>query len=456
MTAPSLTARVSLLFAAGAVAVLLGLGWVVERAVENHFREMDQHEVEGKLSLLRALFAKAGDSRDVLERRMRDALVGHHHLSVAVRAADGAEWFRYGEADFPAEWPMGGAQPRWTAWSAEARAYRGLLARLRDGGGGEHEVSIALDISHHRQFLDDFRNTLALTTALAALLTALLGWAAARAGLAPLRQMTRLATRLSASSLEERLPQGGLPAEIDALATAFNAMLARLEESFRRLSDYSSDIAHELRTPLSNLMTQTEVALTRARSAEAYREVLASNLEEYERLARMIGDMLFLAQADNSLVAPRREAVDLGGEAARMLEFYEALAAESGVRLASQGSARVTGDRLMLQRLLANLVSNAIRHTAPGGTVSLRLGEEADAAVVEVENPGAIPAEHLPRVFDRFYTGDPARRASGEGAGLGLAISRSIAQLHGGSLEASSEHGRVRFRLVLPHDSENP
>nr|MCU0842758.1 HAMP domain-containing protein [Thiobacillaceae bacterium] len=289
MSSLSLTARVSLLFAAGAVAVLLGLGWVVERSVENHFREMDQHEVEGKLSLLRALFAKAGadDARAGLERQLRDALVGHHHLSVAVRGPDGVEWFRYGEADFPADIPMAGPKPGWTAWSAGRGEYRGLLARLRDGAGGEHDVAIALDISHHRDFLDGFRATLALTTALAALMTALLGWAATRAGLAPLRRMTRLAGGLSASSLEARLPEGGLPAEIATLTRAFNAMLGRLEEAFRRLSEYSSDIAHELRTPLSNLMTQTEVALTRARSAEEYREVLASNLEEYERLARM-------------------------------------------------------------------------------------------------------------------------------------------------------------------------
>lgn len=451
-SSPSLTARISLLFAAGAVAVLLGLGWVVERAVDEHFREMDRHEVDGKLSLLVALFAKAGggEARVLLARQLRDALVGHHHLSVTVRTAAGETWFRYGDAVFPAEPPGTGSTPGWHAWSAAGAAYRGLSARLRDGDGGEHEVFIALDTSHHRRFLDDFRLTLALTTAFAALLTALLGWAATRAGLAPLRQMTRLAMRLSAERLGERLPQARLPAEIDALASAFNAMLARLEDSFRRLSDYSADIAHELRTPLANLMTQTQVALTRARSAEEYREVLASNLEEFERLARMVGDMLFLAQADNSLLAPRREHLDLAAEVARLLEFYEAVAAEAGVALECRGEARVSGDRLMLQRLLANLLSNAIRHTPPGGTVSLRLGREAAGVLVEVENPGAIPAEQLPRLFDRFYTGDAARRASGEGAGLGLAISRSIAQLHGGSLEAASENGRVCFRLRLP------
>ena len=197
-------------------------------------------------------------------------------------------------------------------------------------------------------------------------------------------------------------------------------------------------------------MTQTQVALTRARSAEEYREVLASNMEEYERLARMIGDMLFLAQADNSLVTPRKEEVDLAREVARLLEFYEALAAESGVRLEAVGAVHVAADRLMLQRALSNLISNAIRHTRRGGTVSVGLAGEASQAVISVDNPGEIPAQHLPRLFDRFYTGDPARRASGEGAGLGLAITRSIVAAHGGSITASSEAGVTRFRVVLP------
>lgn len=448
----SLTARVSLLFAAGAVVVLLGLGWVVERSVEGHFQEMDRHEVEGKLTLLAALFAKAGggDVRASLDRQLRDALVGHHQLSVAVRGPDGRAWFGHGEATFPDSLLAGDAVPSWHSWSARGHEYRGLTATVSDSGGNAHQVTVAVDISHHRQFMGEFHQALAAATALAALLTAALGWVATRAGLRPLRQVTQLATRLSASSLGERLPEGSVPAEIDTLATAFNAMLARLEDAFRRLSDFSSDIAHELRTPLSNLMTQTQVALTRVRSAEEYREVLASNLEEYERLARMIGDMLFLAQADNSLIAPRREEIDLGREVTRLLEFYEALAADSGVGLEAVGAAHAAADRLMLQRALSNLISNAIRHTAVGGVVTVRLEEEAGGAALSIENPGEIPAEHLPRLFDRFYTGDPARRASGEGAGLGLAITQSIVIAHGGRINAESAGGTTRFRIFLP------
>jgi two-component system heavy metal sensor histidine kinase CusS len=447
----SLTARISLLFAIGAARVLLGLGWMVERSVENHFLEMDRHDMQGKLSLLQSLFAKAHgpEAEDRLAEQMEDALVGHHHLSVSVRAADGRTWFSYGtalpdDAHDSAEWRM---------TTINGHEFRILSARLHDADGTRHGVAIGLDISHHRQFMAAFHRTLALTVALAALLTAALGWIAVRTGLKPLRQVTQLAAGLSAPRLGERLPASAVPAEIDALAHAFNAMLDRLEAAFQRLSEFSSDIAHELRTPLSNLMTQTQVALSRARAAEDYRDILASNIEEYERLGRMVSDMLFLAQADNSQIAPRRETVDLGLEAARMAEFYEALADESGVRIAIAGHAQTNGDRLMLQRALSNLLSNAIRHTAAGGTVTLNLSQARDQARIVIENPGEIAAEHLPRLFDRFYTGDPARRASGEGAGLGLAITRSIVSAHGGRIQAESAEGQVRFSIVLPAEN---
>lgn len=451
----SLTTRISLLFAACAAAVLLALGWVVSRAVEAHFVEMDRHELHGKLALVGNLLARAGhDGRfDMLPQQLRDALVGHHGLSMSVRAPDGAVLFASGDAPWPSALltPPFPAEDREQVWTAGDRAWRALVAPVNDGTGQAlpHGVGLALEISHHRHFMRAFHQTLGIIVALAALFTAALGWAATRAGLRPLTRMAALAGGLSASRLTERLPETPLPAEMRALVAAFNTMLARLEDSFRRLSEFSSDIAHELRTPVSNLMTQTQVALTRARTLEEYRELLGSNLEEYERLARMIGDMLFLAQADNHLLAPRREPVDLVEEVARLFEFYEALAADRSVRLRQTGAAQVAADRAMLRRALANLLSNALRHTAPGGTVTVTLSETDDTARMVVSNPGEIPRVHLARLFERFYTGDPARRFSGEGAGLGLAIARSIARMHDGELRADNRHGQACFTLTL-------
>jgi len=229
-------------------------------------------------------------------------------------------------------------------------------------------------------------------------------------------------------------------------------MLARLEDSFRRLSDFSSDLAHELRTPVSNLMTQTQVALARARTADEYREILYSNLEEYERLSQMTSDMLFLAKADNGLIATRTEIVDLASEVERLFAFYEALAEERDVRLVLAGEGRARADRDMLRRAISNLLSNAIRHTPQHGEIRVTIGEgRAGQTELSVENPGPpIAPEHLPRLFDRFYRVDASRRKESEGAGLGLAIAKSIIEAHGGSISASSAEGTARFAFTVP------
>lgn len=440
----SLTTRISLLFAAAAALVLLVVGLFVARAVDRHFIEMDHHELTGKLHLIRNLLQQGRP--ETLARRLDDALVGHHGLVLVLAGPDGA--LLYTNAAHPQTLL---AKPAGLAiWPMNGHDLRSLRASLPAGIGAEYAVAIAQDIEHHQAFMAEFRRLLAIAIGLAALLTAALGWVATRTGLAPLREVTALAAGLSASRLGERLPETRVPAEIEALVAAFNAMLARLEESFQRLSEFSSDIAHELRTPLSNLMTQTQVALTRARTAAEYHEVLGSNLEEYERLARMIGDMLFLAQADNRLLLPQREDIDLAGEVAHLLELFEALAADHQVRLVAQGDARVAGDRAMVRRALANLLSNAIRHTPAGGEITLALSMQPGLAYIAVSNPGPeIPTEALPHLFDRFYTGDPARRTRGEGAGLGLAITRSIARMHGGDIEVRSAAGRTTFTLSL-------
>jgi two-component system heavy metal sensor histidine kinase CusS len=256
--------------------------------------------------------------------------------------------------------------------------------------------------------------------------------------------------RIGAHRLHERVPADSAPVELAGLAHSFNELLVRLEDSFLRLSDFSSDIAHELRTPINTLMMQTQVALSKERSGEEYREVLHSCLEEYERLARMIADMLFLAKADNGLVIPHSEALDLGEEARQVAEFFEAYAESAGVKVRVAGSGRVSGDRLMLQRAIGNLLSNAIRHTPAGGSVDIATEGEAGRAIVRVANTGSALADPE-RVFERFYRGDPSRRRAGdEGTGLGLAITRSIVLAHGGVISARSGDGRTIFEMSLP------
>jgi two-component system, OmpR family, heavy metal sensor histidine kinase CusS len=411
---------------------------------------------------VRHTLAKARAPADMVAvpQNLTDALVGHHGLSVAVIGPDRKMLFTSPDAVFPAtvleRLPSedSSIRVRPVVWQQGGQSYRGIVATAVTGIAGQPPatVVVAVSIEHHRIFMEAFQKSLWLAIAASIGLTALLGWIAARRGLAPVRELADVAQGISANRLGDRLPPESVPTELVDLAIAFNGMLARLEGSFRRLSDFSSDLAHELRTPISNLMTQTQVAISKARSADQYREILYSNLEEYERLARMIADMLFLAKADNRLIVPSSETVDLAVEVRELFGFYDAFAEEQGVSMVLAGAGVVRGDRLMIRRALSNLLSNAIRHTPCDGSVKVLVDQsESGETRVSIENPGEdIEPEHLPRLFDRFYRVDASRQKASEGAGLGLAITKSIVEAHKGTIDIFSSNGSTRFAITFP------
>jgi two-component system heavy metal sensor histidine kinase CusS len=274
-------------------------------------------------------------------------------------------------------------------------------------------------------------------------------------------RIAETARRISSSTLSERIQPAGYPVELAALAGTFNAMLDRLEDSFARLSDFSADIAHELRTPVNNIRGEAEVALARARSVEEYRDVLGSCLEEAVRLSELIGNLLFLARTESPGAHLKREPAEIGQVLEAVHDYFEPAAIESGINLAIECANKITisVDRMLVQRALANLVSNALTHTHAGGKVILRAHEETGAARLEVQDNGTgIPPEALPRVFDRFYRMDRARSSGSGGTGLGLAIVRGIVTLHGGTVDIRSQPGigtTVGFVLPMQPGEDN-
>lgn len=463
----SITLRLALYFGTASTAVLLAIGYVVGYSVERHFVELDRVELRGKLELVRHVLAKLRAPADIeaLPERMDDALTGHASLLVRIARPDGKTLFVTTGAVFPDRLHKGGPEgeilgtPELSSWEHGGHIYRGFATEaFTEAAELPYAiVAVAVSTDEHHKFMTTFYESLWLAIAAGIFSTGLLGWIAARRGLAPIREMTGVAQSVTATRLYDRLPMATLPVELRDLATAFNGMLSRLEDSFRRLSEFSSDLAHELRTPIGNMMTQTQVALSRARTAEEYREVLYSNSEEFDRLARMISDMLFLAKADNGLIVPRSEAVDLTNEVRELFEFYDALAEDQGVSMALMGGGTVSGERLMIRRAISNLLSNALNHTPRGGAVKVRIEPSGTGEIrVSVENSGdGIGAEHLQRVFDRFYRVDPSRQRSTDGAGLGLAITKSIVAAHHGTVRAFSAGGLTRFEILFPELAPN-
>ncbi len=460
MQTRSVTFRLTLFFSTLSTLVLFAVGSLVGSLVEKHFVMQDMDQLEGTSELVAKVLEKVNYRSDLdqVPQLLQDALVGFPGVSIRIVGPEGRVLFATSDVRFPDDAPVEAAAPAHPHHAAAVREYGGhafrqasMLVPLGIPGIAPARVLVAVNIDHEREFIAEFQRILWLSIAAGIVLTALMAWFAARRGLEPMRRIATLARGISASRLGERLP-ASVPPELADLVAALNAMLERLEDSFRRLSDFSSDLAHELRTPVANLVTETEVALSRTRSADEYREVLYSNLEEFNRLSRMIGDMLFLAQADQGLLVPRRETVDLARETQALFDFYEALAEEKQLTLALAGQGTIAGDPLMIRRALSNLLSNALRHAPAGATVSVRIDRSAAGQTrVAVENPGEpIAPEQLARLFDRFYRIDASRRKSSEGTGLGLSITRSIVAAHGGTISAASADGRIRFEMLFP------
>jgi two-component system heavy metal sensor histidine kinase CusS len=309
-------------------------------------------------------------------------------------------------------------------------------------------------MTERSRLLTGYRDRILVWTSLAAILFALLGYLLVRHGLRPLRRLVAQTETVTVANLSARIEGAGVPRELMPVIVSFNAMLDRLDKGFTQLSQVSADMAHDLRTPINNLLGQTEVALGQRRTAEQYEMLLASNLEELQRLSRMTDNMLFLARSEQADAAIERRTLDVADELQRVADYFEGLAEERGLQIAVRGEGEIWADSMLLRRALANLMANAIRYAESGTAVSLQAERSSDGVTLTVENHGpTIEAHHLTRVFDRFYRADASRQDSAEASGLGLSIVRTIMTLHQGRWNAASEHGLTRFSLFFPGQS---
>jgi two-component system heavy metal sensor histidine kinase CusS len=453
----SLATRVMAFVAIAIGLSLLLIGHLVQNAVERHFAEQDADELKViTTSVEQALRVGAVDSSRLTET-LSHAVSGHHGVYFQVWDIKGQLIF--GPRNTELSQPINNYPPvaliqatNLYRWQADGKTYRGSITQPLIGGE-KFSIVAAIDMNFHIHFLDNFRNSLWLIMTLAGAFTMLAAWYGVHQGHAPLRSLSDIMSDVQADRLHVRLDSDDMPGELKVVVNSFNHMIGRLDDSFTRLSHFSADIAHELRTPITNLITQTQVALGKSRSLDEYRELLYSNLEEQERLAKMVNDMLWLAQSEHGLLKPVWEPLNLEQEVRELFDFFEALAEEKRIELAFQGTAlHIRGDRSMLRRAISNLLSNALRYTPAGKTIKVTVERENEAYVrLRVENPGPmISSEHLAKIFDRFYQVDPSRQRLSGGAGLGLAIARSIVEAHDGHIDAYSDHDVTHFTISLP------
>lgn len=457
----SLTGRMALAFGAVAGAVLVAVGTYLACALAAQLQERDETELVSEVLLVRHLLAEVHSEDEVRAgmHRFADLALGHEGLILIVRTRLGEPLVSLNPKQesvpplrvLPADtvpdksmlqtwYPRNGAPSRGIA----------ALGRLGDSDRAV-EIVVLRDARYRTKLIKDYQLHILWATLCGAVTAAALGYLLARGGLRPLRRMAQEAEAVTTSRLATRLDAGSAPAELQELAVAFNGMLARLQDSFSRLSAFSADLAHDFRTPISNLVGQTEVMLAHARSPQEYEALLESNLEEYDRLSRMIENMLFLARADHAQVALDVRLLDARAELNKVAEYFEAVAAERDVRIDVHGQAAVRADQTLLRRAVTNLVDNALRHAPQGSSVTIQVERAHHATRIRVANAGPdIAVDALPHIFGRFYRADPARSNSAASTGLGLAIVDSIMRLHGGNAGASSRDGQTVLELLFP------
>ncbi|MBL4582929.1 MAG: heavy metal sensor histidine kinase [Gammaproteobacteria bacterium] len=460
----SLVLRVTVLVGLATTLSLVALGLFVQQSIALHFVEQEAEELQVIVdSVLTSLtLSENRDSATELARDLEGAVAGHHGVYFMVAGESGSPIFATPGPDLM---KIARTVPSIAtiesqslyAWNESGSAYSGAVLNFAvtesndlNSRSQDYKIVVAASMNEHFEFLSDFNRTLWSIIAGISLFAILAAWIAARQAHAPLHSLSTKIRNISSDQLDARLEESRVPVELEELVLSFNTMIVRMEDVFERLSNFSADIAHELRTPITNIITQTEVSLSKARGVEEYREILYSNLEEYEHLAKMIGDMLFLAQTDNGLIQPTFKHLKLADEIKELFDYYEAFAEERQVNLELYGECpEMFGDKDLLRRALSNLISNAIDHTSPNRSVVINLDSNEDSVKVAIENTGTgITPEQLPRIFDRFYQADPSRQR--EGAGLGLAIVNSIIKVHKGSIDATSANGVTCIVINLP------
>ncbi|MDE2600447.1 MAG: heavy metal sensor histidine kinase [Rhodocyclaceae bacterium] len=451
----SIVTRLTLFFTLATAAILFTVSGLLYEELSRQLAAKDLAELTQGTTALSETVRELANERDSDDwrREWAENIARSRRLAARVLTPNGEVYVATPNLAIPAQaFPLeGGPLQYGRRHAGEDDYYLLMTLPVEVHPSRVWHIEAALDLTQSHGILRAYKDRLAQLLLAALGITALTGWLIARRSLLPLTQIGSAMHRISAEELSGRIGDRPWPNELVELANAFDAMLERIEAAFNQLHRFSADLAHEVRTPVNNLLAAASVTLARARAPAEYQDTLETVVVECESLARMVETMLFLARADNAAEILHPERMSAAEELQRQAEFFEAKAAEAQISMSCSGHALFSADPLLIRRALSNLIDNAIRHTPPGGQICL-LASECDSVVtLTVRDDGSgIQAEHLPHLFDRFYRVESARDERGH-TGLGLAIVHSIASLHGGSIRVSSQFGcGSTFTLTLP------
>lgn len=453
MPTNSIALRLSGMFALVALLVFLLIGWALYWQVSKGLGQLPAAEVDARYSVLQSTLNRYGTQEHWAKITAKLKLLSEDDKRIRFWVVGDSPSYEFGNP--PAvirEFANGPLGMRDMNLADNKYPFKVLVSQLpAKDERPPLRFLIGIDTETFRHTQHSLMIALISLAAIGIALASVLGYWVARIGLKPLVSLSLEAQKLAPPRLSGRLQLSPLPPELDQFVTSFNATLDRVEHAYSRLESFNADVAHELRSPLTNLIGQTQVALTRGRSAEHYFEVLQSNLEELERLRLIVNDMLFLASADQGSKATELTSTSMAEEVATTLDYLDFILEDAQVRVEVDGDASVRIEKAHLRRALINLLHNAVQHTAAGEVIRVDIHTEDDHVSIGVANPGAeIPDEHLPMLFERFYRVDASRSNSGANHGLGLAIVKAIALMHGGTVFVRSEHGMNTFGINLP------
>ncbi|TWD50269.1 heavy metal sensor histidine kinase [Pseudomonas sp. SJZ131] len=457
--AHSLTLRLALLFALLAFASLATLGVALYRELERELVRRDDAALITRVDQMRTLLNDS-NTLDLIKTKpaLFQNMLGNREsvLTIGEPGQKPLLVVNPGNLQIPTLSPVAMDRPLALSDvqhfpSVDGVPFAAVSAIIDSGDVGSLQILTGRLMTERTSVLANYRLRVYILASVAALLLALCGYWLLYHGLRPLRRLAVHAQGIGVGNLGERLGNEGAPLEIVPMIDAFNGVLDRLATGFVQLGQVSTDMAHELRTPINNLLGETQVALQQNRSVEAYQQLLASNVEELERLARMLDNMLFLARTDPASALRQRQELDAADEMERMADYFEGLAADVGISISARGSGMIWAEPMLLRRALANLCSNAIKYGAPDSQLVVSATPSSDGIFLRVSNRGAtIAPEHLPKLFDRFYRVDESRERSAQSNGLGLSIVATIMQLHSGRYGVTSADGVTCFELFFP------